>query len=44
MALADQFLGQIRDDAFGSAVETRRHAFGEWSDLRDFHETIFLFR
>jgi hypothetical protein len=37
----DQFIGEIRDDSFGAAIEARRHALHERGDLRDFH--IFPF-
>ena len=37
MALRDQFLGQIRDDALGSAVEARGHTFHQRRNLGDFH-------
>ena len=33
----DQFLGQIRHDPFGSAIEPRRTTLIKRSDLRDFH-------
>ena len=34
----DEFLGQIRDDAFRAPVLFRRHAFIERRDLRYLHE------
>ena len=37
MALVDQGFGQVGNDTLGSAIELWRHAFGQWSDLRDFH-------
>src|SRR5215472_4919154 len=37
----DQFIGEIRDDSFGAAIEARRHALHKRRDLRDFH--IFPF-
>lgn len=43
MALADQFLGQIGDDAFGSAIKTRGHTFCEWGNLRNLHRIFSLF-
>ena len=33
----DQFVGQIRDNSLGSAVQLRRHTFPQRRDLRDFH-------
>ena len=37
VSLADQLLGEIRDDALGAAVQARRHAFDQRRDLGDFH-------
>ena len=37
VALAHQLFGQVGDDTFGSAIESRRHAFHQRRNLRDFH-------
>ena len=37
VALANQLLGQVRDDALGAAVARRRHALDERRHLRDAH-------
>jgi len=37
MALPDQFLSPIGDDAFRSSVTLQRHTFIEGGDLRDSH-------
>ncbi len=37
VALADELLGQVRDDALGAAVEGRGHALGERRHLCDAH-------
>ena len=38
VTLADQLLGQPRDDALGPAVEARRNGLGEGSDLGNAHD------
>jgi hypothetical protein len=42
MALADQFLGQVRDDPLGASIKLWRAAFGERCNLGDFHEYNLL--
>src|SRR5690349_6477366 len=38
MTLADELVGKVGDDAFGPAVEPRRHAFNQRRNLRNLHE------
>lgn len=38
MTLPDQFIGKIRDNSLGSAVQGRRYALHKRSDLRNFHD------
>ena len=42
MPLVDQRLGEVRNDALGPAVQLWRHAFGQGSDLSDFHSAILI--
>ena len=37
MSLPHQFLGQIGNDPFSSAIELRRNTFHQWRNLGDFH-------
>ena len=37
----DKFFGQIGSDPLGAAVETRRNALNERSDLCDFHNDLY---
>ena len=38
VALSDQLLGQVRNDALGAAVKARRDALGKRGNLGDFHD------
>jgi hypothetical protein len=44
MALGDEVLGQIGDDAFRSPIEPRRNAFHRGSDLGDLHLGTVFYR
>ena len=33
-----KLFGQLRNDPLSAAIETRRNALNEWSDLRDLHD------
>ena len=35
--LTHQLFGQIGDDAFGPAIQARRHAFDQWGNLSNSH-------
>lgn len=37
----DQLFGQPVYEAFGAAVELRRHGLGQWRDLSDAHLRFF---
>jgi hypothetical protein len=37
MALPDQLVRQVSDDAFGASLEPRRHTLNERRDLGNFH-------
>ena len=41
MALGDEFLGEIGDDAFRSSIKPWRDAFHQGRDLGDLHEKPF---
>jgi hypothetical protein len=38
MTLADEFFGEIRNDAFGASVKFRRHTFIQWGNLGNSHK------
>ena len=40
MAKSDKFFGQIGNDPLSAAIETRRNALNEGSDLCDFHDDL----
>src|ERR1700723_2526514 len=42
VAESDKFFSQIGSDPLGAAVETRRNALNERSDLCDFHDDIYF--
>ena len=38
----DQCIGEVGDHALRAAVKFRRHGFGQWRDLCNFHGAIFM--
>jgi hypothetical protein len=42
VAKPDKLFGQIGDDPLGAAIETRRNALNEGSDLCDLHGDLIL--
>jgi hypothetical protein len=42
VAKPDKFFGQVGNDPFGAAIEARRNALNEGSNLGDFHDVLVL--
>jgi hypothetical protein len=40
VAKPGKFFGQVGNDPFGAAIETRRNALNKWSDLCDLHDDL----
>ena len=42
VAKPDEFFGQVGNDPLSAAIETRRNALNERSDLCDFHDDLYF--